>query len=178
MNRIDRSFKPLRLLPCWSVSKGLASFLTMEFGDPSLRIREPKEPTNPVTPRVRKLLSRRRVIVQGQWHLWVYCCKWCVCDEKGNIVGDWSSPRKIHRAAGYLDGQILSDVKILGRGARTCFSFDLGATLETAPYDRTGEQWLLYEPNGYVLTWRADRMYSYVQGNAEASKETWYKVAL
>jgi hypothetical protein len=59
---------------------------------------------------------------------------------------------------------------------RTVFEFDLGGTLETKPYDRTSEQWLLYEPNGNVLAVRADRQYSYGLGNRHPDKIRWFKI--
>jgi hypothetical protein len=71
----------------------------------------------------------------------------------------------------------LLDVRLSPRGARTSFIFDLGAELETKPYDRASEQWLLYEPDGYVLTWRADRKYAYAEGNRLHKQLTWRSVA-
>jgi frataxin-like iron-binding protein CyaY len=59
---------------------------------------------------------------------------------------------------------------------RSYFEFDLGGRLETKPYDRTSEQWLLYEPNGNVLTVRADKRYSYGPGDRQPSRESWLAV--
>jgi hypothetical protein len=59
---------------------------------------------------------------------------------------------------------------------RSVFEFDLGGRLETKPYDRTSEQWLLYEPNGDVLAVRADRKYSYGPGDRHPSKVRWLTV--
>jgi hypothetical protein len=36
MNQIERSFARLRTKPCWGVSRGFGSFLTLEFGPPRL----------------------------------------------------------------------------------------------------------------------------------------------
>jgi hypothetical protein len=114
--------------------------------------------------RVKRLLARRSVLVRGRWHLRIHSCEWRV-RAKGKIVGDWTTPRRIERAARELNGQKLQEVKVTARGAVTVFAFDLGAELETKPYDRSSEQWLLYEPDGRVLTWRADRKYQYGPGD-------------
>jgi hypothetical protein len=91
------------------------------------------------------------------------------------VVGDWTAPRRIDRAARELNGQKLLDVRVNPRGARTRFVFDLGAELETKAYDRSSEQWLLYEPDGHVLTWRADRKCQY--GPASRPPEQWRSLA-
>ena len=172
MNRIDRSFAALRGKVCWGVTRGVGSALTLEFGVPRLVVREPRPAEPGLSFRVRRLWARRRVHVRGRWHLWIYCCYWRVLDGQ-RLVGDSSGERRMDRAMRELDGQRLVDVTVAPRGARTRFVFDLGAELETRPYDRVGEQWLLFEPGGRVLTWRADRKYSYGQGNRLPSQEVW-----
>ena len=98
MSQIERSFAPLIGMPCWGVSRGYGSFLTLEFGAPKLIVREPREPTRKVSPRVQREFARRLVSVHGRWHLWIYCCEWYLRDS-GKLVGDWTTPRRIDRAA-------------------------------------------------------------------------------
>jgi hypothetical protein len=163
MRLVQKAFAPLAALPCWGVKRGHGTFLTFEFGDPVLEIREPITPKEATSKEVLRLLRRRLAYPKGQWHLWVYCCAWSV-REGTREVGDWSSNARIDRAAAFLNGQKLTTVNFNSRGARTTFIFDLGGSLETRPYDRRGEQWLLYEPSGKVLVWRADRQYSHNLG--------------
>jgi hypothetical protein len=92
---------------------------------------------------------------------------------RGTVVGDWTTRPRIDRAGREPNGQRLLDIRISPRGARTRFVFDLGAELATKPYDRASEQWLLYEPKGYVLTWRADRKYAYGQENRLPHQSRW-----
>jgi len=172
MNQIKRSFARLLGMPCWGVSRGFGSFLTLEFGSPHLVVREPMPPTAEASARVKQLLARRSVHVRGRWHLWIHSCQWRVV-TKGRVVGDWTTPRRIERAARELNGQKLQDVTVGRRGAGTHFAFDLGAELETKPYDRSSEQWFLYEPDGRVLTWRADRKYQYGSGNRPPERLPW-----
>jgi hypothetical protein len=176
MSQIERSFAKLLGMPCWGVSRGFGSFLTLEFGSPQLVVREPVSPATEASPRVKRLLARRSVHVRGRWHLWVHSCEWQVRTE-GRIFGDWTTPRRIERAARELNGQKLQEVTVGPRGARTRFVFDLGAELETKPYDRSSEQWLLYEPDGRVLTWRADRKYQYGSGDRPSKHLQWRSLA-
>lgn len=158
-------------LPCWGVKRGQGSFLTFEFGTPRLIIREPIQSASKSL-RVRRGLARRHVYVAGAWHLWIYCCNWQV-RSGSRIRGDSSSNARVQRAARLLDGQRLIDVSLSPKGARTSFTFDLGAVLETQPYDRKSEQWMLYMPSGQVLTFRADRRYSLARSSAPENKRSW-----
>ena len=175
MKRFDLSFSRIVGKPCWGVKRGLGSFLTFEFGEPHLEVHEPRESTAE-SKKVRDLMARRMVYVRGQWHLWIYCCDWSVFDGSGKLVGNTSSKRAIDRAAAYLNGQALVASALIPRGMRTVLEFDLGATLETKPYNRTDEQWMLYEPEGKVLTVRADKHYSYGAGDREREKVRWLPI--
>ena len=177
MNRIERSFAEVRGKLCWGVNCGFGSFLTLEFGPPHLVVRQLRAPMPPdVSPRVRRALARRAVHARGRWHLWIYCCAWFV-RANGRLVGDWTTKRRIDRAARELNGQKLLDVTIPPRGARTRFLFDAGVELETKPYDRSSEQWLFYEPDGNVLVWRADRRYQHGPGNRSSKRLRWRALA-
>jgi hypothetical protein len=170
MNQIDRTVAALRGKPAWGVKKGYASFLTLEFGEPRLIVREPIRSSIAHSARVRRSLERRHVYVKGQCHLWIYMCDWKVTSG-GRLIGDSTSGRRISRAAQFIDGQALTDIILPPRGARTRFVFDLGGVLETRPFDRGSEQWLLFEPSGHVLTFRVDRQYSY--GDAKKHSAKW-----
>ena len=171
-----RSFNPIYGRPCWGVQPGYGTFLTLEFGEPHLTVREPRDASPDVSPRVRKLFARRNVTVRGEWHLWIYCCNWTVLED-GKVIGDSTSNRRIKRAAEALNGQQLESFTFKQRGCKSTFDFDLGAVLETRPYDRASEQWLLYQPSGKVLTLRADKKYSHHAKDAPPSTERWHPIA-
>jgi len=166
-----KTFSKLYGRPCWGVKPGIFPSLTLEFGKPQLEIREPRPPQPQWSRRLRDGMARRLVVVHGEWHLWVYCCDWSVL-VNGRPAGDSSSPRCVQRAANALDGQALVSADVQVRGCRTVFEFDLGARLETRPYDRKSEQWLLYTPSGRVLTLRADKQFQFTQGNGSEG-ERW-----
>jgi len=174
VRRIRTSLGRLYGLPCWGVKRGYGSFLTLEFGRPHVHVREPYQSTAK-SRRVREAAAGRLVTVHGDWHLWIYCCDWRVF-HGSRLVGDSDSNRRADRAARYLNGQKLVKAQVVPRGMRTSFEFDLGGRLETKPFDRTREQWLLYEPNGNVLIIRANRRYSYGPGDRSPTRQKWLTV--
>lgn len=165
MNALEQAFRPLYGQPCWHVQKGIGSFLTLEFGQPALHITEP-------TPR----RKRRVAVVHGEWHLWVYCCDWQYWQERQCLSTNASSTKTIRRAAMKLNGQALVNASITARA--TVLEFDLGGRLElvynATDYDdlEKTEQWMLYEPAGYVYTLRADGHYSHHPGT-DTANEVW-----
>ncbi len=171
---IDRVFKPLYGKPCWSVGYGWGSFLTLEFGCPSLVIDEPEEAEPGWSLSMRKRHARRRIRVRGEWHLWIYCCQWNVYTGD-KLVGDSalesSSKRRIARGAKELDGQKLLQVEVDPSRGSSIFTFDLGSHLETTPYNEESDQWSLCEPSGKVFSYRADGMYSHQLGNTPLKRE-------
>ncbi len=175
MSQLDRSFGRLRDLPCWGVKRGFGSFLTFEFGEPRLVIREPIGAGLAMSSAGRRVIRRRTAYARGEWHLWIYCCHWGVFEGE-RLVGDCSSNRRIDRAAGFLNGQKVESLTISPKGMRCAFQFDLGGRLETRPFDRKSEQWMLYEPSGRVLAVRADRTMSYVGAKRRADEQTWHRI--
>jgi len=176
MSRVfNNAFRPVYGLPCWGVRPGYGTFLTLEFGQPHLRVREPKQLTGEESSRVKHLLERRTVTVHGDWHLWVYCCNWAV-HQNGTLVGDSTSEERIKLAAEILDGQALESFDYVWRGCKSHFTFDLGARLVTSPCDRKSEQWLWYQPTGKVLTLRADKKYSHQKKDAAPESERWHAI--
>jgi hypothetical protein len=171
---IEKAFKPLRKLPCWQAERGYGSFLTMEFGNPSLEIREPKKPLEKVSIKVKKVLERRNITVKGDWHLWIYCCDWGVF-EGNDLIGDCSKKKSMDRAAAQLNGQMLKKVRVYKNG-RTDFKFEYGTLLMTRPYDKDSEQWMLFEPNGNVLTFKADGNISYQPADTPTEKIKWKNI--
>jgi len=157
--------------PAWRVSPGWGSFLTFEFGDPHLEIREPIVARKGASKRVREELARRKVFIHGDWHLWINCCDWKVFSNR-KLVGQSTAKSTFQKVAGTLDGQALIGFSLTPKPVRCRFEFDLGGRLETHPYDRRSEQWLLFDRRSQtVLMLRADRVYSYGPSNRSVAEE-------
>jgi hypothetical protein len=169
---IAEHFRPVIGLPAWHVHRGHGSFLTLEFGQPHLRIYGP----GPRTLQADRLgPTRRLVVAKGEWHLWIYCCAWQVFQDDRLIAHSESSDAEITDAPAVLNGQIIQTVSLAENTAQTTFTFDLGATLLTAPYgkDDEDEQWFLYEPGNTVLAVRADAQYMISPKKHAAGDATW-----
>jgi hypothetical protein len=126
--------------------------------------------------KVHERLATRLVAVHGAWHLWIYCRAWRLTHPMRPLAHSGSRPQRIDRALAVLDGQALISV-VVDADARTSFTFDLGCTLLTWPYDHQSEQWLLYEPDGRALTVRADGRYSHDSSVIPAGDSQWHPLA-
>jgi hypothetical protein len=172
---IDDVFQPILGKACWQVEQGYASFLTFEFGEPHLRIQEPRQASKQASEKLRKRWARRHVIVYGEWHLWVYICDWQIFLNDEEIANNTSSRKIIKNALLEIDGQLLTSVTIK-KSHVSIFEFDLGGRLEIIPnhvdYEKTVDLWLLYEPSGNVFTLRADGKYRHRPGDGSV-KDKW-----
>lgn len=129
--------------------------------------------------RIKKTLTTRDVRARGDWHLWIYCCYWNLRLKNVSLTHNESSDKKMEEALRILNGQELIAVKIDRDSHHTLFEFDLGGTLETAPYehlDSDGDPydcWMLFLPDGNVVTYRADGMYHCHPADQACDKVEW-----
>jgi hypothetical protein len=176
-NPIQIAFRPVMGMPCWNVKPGQGSFLTLEFGQPRIEFREPREAKHSKSLKIKKLYARRGVILHGEWHLWIYCCYWNFF-LNGQFIGDSNSEKGIQDTVRELNGQKLVGVVANHLPGRSVFEFDLGGRLTTRPYDKPYEspspQWMLFEPSGNVVTFRADGQYSSQPGSTRHEQEEWH----
>jgi hypothetical protein len=142
--RLSQLFDPIVNLPAWNVQLGHGSFLTFEFGSPSLHVGEPHRIQGE---------RRRRVSICGEWHFWVYCCRWEIRKTSEILANSESSRTDMSAAAQFLDGQILLEVSFNPESERCRFIFDLDGALETWP-DKTepADQWMLFQGDQCVVT--------------------------
>jgi hypothetical protein len=175
---IATEFQPLLGLHAWGVNHSYGSFVTLEFGNPELRVHAPR--LVPISLDGAPSKTESRVVrARGQWHLWVYCCDWSISLNGIQLAHNESDDARIGRALSILNGQILRNVSIT-RIAQTTFDFDLGITLTTRPsppdsYDGEDvEQWYLYEPDGQVLALRSDGYVTLGPGNRIEEEHDWF----
>ncbi|MFN0196823.1 MAG: hypothetical protein ACKVT0_08745 [Planctomycetaceae bacterium] len=156
-NFVEKVFKPVLGHPCWGLYHSRQLNLSMNFGKPSLRIREPII-SKAKSARVQKQMSRRCVTVKGEWWLWIYLCYWRLSSKMELLATGSSSAKKVAEALAYLEGEKLISVKFDPHRGVTQFGFDLGATLECRPMtrDSLSKLWLFYQPDGNVVSAFAD----------------------
>lgn len=140
--RIDLILRGLVGELVWSAKRGYGTFLTMEFGQPHMVVREPKPSTNNDA-LVANILRRRRVTIVGDTSLWIRDSEWSLSSEMG-VVDLNSSDTAVEAALQNLDGQKLVDAK--RSNAHTLLEFDLGAVF------RLGDTIFLDEPTSVLWT--------------------------
>lgn len=156
-NPLQEWIDPLRDCPCWGIQAGRAMNLSMNFGEPSLFVRAPLATTS-VSPTIQAIASRRLVTIRGEWLLWLWACHWSLSRSGETLATGASSQRRIDRATLQLSGQKLVSATVDEKTGATRFQFDLGAELHCRRYDANSreELWLLYRPNGEVLSVSGD----------------------
>jgi len=146
----------------WNVAKGHGSFLTLEFGPPSLvAIKHPSR-------------DSRSAHVRGAWGLWIYCCHWKITHAGAQLAWSEDDAATIDRAAAALNGQQLTAIAVDPGYGRTKFDFDLECALETWPYgdDPDGEQWSVSTREA-VLRINAAGRYEIAAIDAPLSDDSW-----
>jgi len=173
MNMIDRTFEQLRGQLAWNVRYHRMLNLSIDFGEPSLRIlREPRERLRS-SARERRLSARRVVCVEGRWFLWIYLAYWRVLINGKRVTSSSSSARDINLALQDLEGQRFVGVQINPDTGFTRFAFDLGGAIEVRRMQRNAAQelWSLSKPTGYYLSVYGDGTYSHDRGTTQLGKE-------
>jgi hypothetical protein len=164
-------------LPSWNVEVGVGSFITMEFGEPHLHVTTVQRRHTYLADAPAET-EQRGAWVRGQWHLWIYCCRWSLTLHDAPISHHETTPPTMSRALRLLNGQMLTDVQV-SDDATTTFTFDLGCVLTTRPaplvvYDGdVVEQWFLYQPSGEVLAlWGDGRVSRSSEPRAPGDRES------
>ncbi len=146
LSAIEEVFAPIYGLPCWGVNYERYLNLSLNFGPPRLRIREPHS-TASRSGVGRRNAARRLVIVKGRWWLWIHVAYWRL-SYNGVVVSNrrLPAPRKMPDMLCDLEGQKLIRVQVNSKTGATRFYFDLGAKLEIWKLDddEVYELWTLY----------------------------------
>ncbi len=160
MASVDEIFAPIYGKQCWNVDAVCGSFLSFEFGEKHLWMRDSRVTAPAGTAPADLPEAFTFYSTHGDWHLWFFMCDWRVLSGD-MLIGDSSTERGIKRAASRLEGYRLKRVTINSDGS-TIFQFDRYHRLVTKPREANGEQWLLYETESLrVLTCLGDGRLSY-----------------
>jgi len=171
----EHVFEKLYGKPCWGVTHCHCCGIHFEFGKPRLEIREPTAARPKASRHVRELLARRGVAVRGQWRLWIWMCDWEIF-QKGKRLGSDRARSRLQPIVHSLGGQKLIRFSIRSRGNKCVFEFDLGGVLITHPWGSDDDQWMLYEPSGFVLTFRGGNRFSFIRSNQPWDAGPWKPV--
>ncbi|HSF94643.1 MAG TPA: hypothetical protein VLA52_06405 [Thermohalobaculum sp.] len=154
-------FGPVAGLPCWQVAQGYGSFITMEFGEPRLEIRQPA-PESKI-----RALQRRGVTVRGSRHMWIEQCGWKIMEGLGEVANSETPREDIARALALIDGQVLREIRLNPDEGSCVLGFEHRMFLMLRRYDdwQQGDQMLsVYGPEA-VLTYCAGGQLEYGPGD-------------
>lgn len=109
---------------------GYGSFVTIDFGKD--------------IPEEVKTRQGTQMRYHGEWHLWIYKCKWQI-DQDGEKLVDSESPKEaIESTLYYLTNKTLTSFKLLND------FYDAELNFENMPFKtfhtKEGEQWMLFSP--------------------------------
>lgn len=128
----------------WGGSNGHGSWLSLNFGEPSLRVRKPRRGS-----------QQRRVDLRGEYWLWVELGKWKLVAEPGHVIcTSDSSKAELSKAAAALDGLFLHAIEHSSAQVKTRFHFESGMVLLVSRHDDSEpeeELWYLYSPEMVLM---------------------------
>ena len=132
-NLIEETVSKLIGKAPWDARLGEGSFLTMEFGKPEAN------PTGHVT--------------HGEWHLWLYMCMWRIETQEEILAGSEDDRSRIRKLLENLDLNTIKDIRVARPSLDLWIEFTSGVKLLTfSNTTRSEEQWMLFTPDGSVLT--------------------------
>lgn len=152
---IIEAFLKLTGMIGWSVKRGHGTYITIEFGDPHLVVREPKNAINQDSFLI-DIFRRRHVVTAGDWSLWIRDARWSISafDRRANSGSDDAAIDEVLRD---LDGQKVSEVKF---STALMIEFDLGGKLELGfsvfPNDPSSFLWTLSQYEGQNVSMQND----------------------
>ena len=158
-DEVTKAFAPVLGMPTWQVKQGYGSFVTFEFGEPTLEVHYKLSKVSIDTKEGKLELPRRLSVVHGEWHLWIYCCNWTLTHGDHELAHSESDTPTIAKALLVLNGQALTNVEVEKSDARSVFDFDLGCRLTTTPFEREEEpteQWSFSYCDGQSLAFFDD----------------------
>jgi hypothetical protein len=174
MNIVESKFQELYGIVCWKVKWDGNLNLSMNFGQPSLIIREPREGKSS-RKKISDIFKYRHVTLSGEWFFWILSGYWKVSIKDFDEVTSATPYKRKNMALARLDGQKLVRVSVNQETSATQLDFDLDATLSIRRMSVKSDQeiWSLYQPNGYVLSVRADGKYYNDPRDTEFGKNEW-----
>ena len=132
-NQVTDIVASLKGMAPWGVNLGVGSFLTMEFGKPKTK---PSEGT-----------------AHGEWHLWLYMCMWRIETQDKVLVGSEDDREAIRTTLERTTFDSIHEIKVALPSLDLSIEFNSGIKVLTFSCSIKGdEQWMLFTPDGKVLT--------------------------
>ncbi len=171
MDIIQENFAEIIGKPCWGLIYDRQTNLSLNFGNPFLKIEEPFKSKSKL-PDIRAHFESRRIFVESDYFLRIYFARWKIIYNQVTLATNRSSFLAITKAIGNLQGQVLERVTVNKNTGLTRFEFDLGSILLVQRWSpkETDELWIFSKPDNYYLTVYSNGFYSYQLGNEKDEK--------
>jgi hypothetical protein len=159
--QLVKDFSQLSGIPCWGVSNVYGSLLRLNFGQPSLEIREPVPDA-----KSEHLRMGRRVSVRGEFEFCLESCDWKIFVHGDELAHSESDSKLIGQAIAHIDGQVLNHVRITLNPTGMEFVFDLGGVIKAQRYSdsKPGDGLWHFYIGTYVYSLTASGKIEYGQG--------------
>jgi hypothetical protein len=142
---IVNAFQPLIGRLAWSVRRVYGSILTIEFGEPHFRVREPIIASAGASEDVRRTLARRRVHIRGEWQLEIRNARWEIVTRYTTTNSDEFEVTDLQDTLNEVDGQRLLSVEAGAEAGSFVLVFDLGASFTIRPNaSDEDDQWTIH----------------------------------
>lgn len=148
--QLRKDLQKLTGLCCWDAKNTEFSWLSLNFGDPRLDIREPKDSetlAQYTSARIKLNKSLRHVWLRGDFWVWIDCCHWDIVFRGKKIAHSESRKSVMAKSMGKIDGQIIKKIEIFPDTAQTNFIFDLGGEIQMRRYEDLEDRplWHFYD---------------------------------
>lgn len=151
IDAIQEHVRPLIGQRAWGAAVGYGSFVTVEFGRPT---------------------ATDRGRTHGEWHLWVYCCAWRLEHGERIVAASEDDRAALEEAVRRQDGLVLRSIDVVLPGLDTRFVFDDQLTLHLfGVYSEGPEHWMLFLPDGNVLSVGPGNRWSSARGDVPTPEE-------
>ena len=133
-------------LPIECAKKGHGSFLTFDLGQ---RLKSEEE--------------------RREWHVWIYCCYWELFVGDSSLSHCEDEVISIEKAVKRLEGRSIEAIAVEESG-NCIFRFSGGEALEIYPWEEDTESWMIYTPEGLVLSFNSTGTWDFVRGDCSVGE--------
>ena len=105
MDIIQENFSEIIGKPCWGLTYDTQTNLWMEFGNPSLKVNEPRLSESWLLNGEK--FKTRDIYLDGDWRLWIYLSYWKLSLDGKKLITSSSSLSRIKSGMAMIEGQIL-----------------------------------------------------------------------
>lgn len=173
-----KAIHPLLGKIVWHPKHSTGSMISLEFGEPTMQVREPKTPSDTskaLSPLIQKKLLSRFVVLKGQYSLLFSECSWVLQLDGSEFAHSESSADLIGRSIEGLQGQKIVEIGCrIEKFLQFEFTFDLGLRILTKSLKSSDLHFDLFDNvANKILSVRGDGMVVFGDSDLEENELVW-----